>query len=174
MATGGLWLRLLGKSARRKGFNSSSAPFVSAWRGGGEGAEEPQGKMKFKSLQRRTPLGDSLPFLKREKSVTWFFLCLGVEKFGKCLQSTGGAASASPPAAMLPSIARWLPLPMGDAHRRVSLGVLGCETGGCCHTWWICITGPVSCAHRLNASYAHWQQAVHFSLGPGEIEDFKL
>lgn len=41
VATGGLWLRLLGKSARRKDFNSSSAPVVRAWqgRGGGRAAQ---------------------------------------------------------------------------------------------------------------------------------------
>lgn len=46
--------------------------------------------MKFKSLWRRTPLGELLPFLKSGKRVMLFFLCPRVEKFGKCLQSTGG------------------------------------------------------------------------------------
>lgn len=58
-------------------------------------------------------MGDSLPFLKRENSVTWFFLCPGVQKFGKCLQSADGAASASPPTPMLPGIARGFPCRWG-------------------------------------------------------------
>lgn len=107
VATGGLWLRLLGKSAQRKDFNSSSAQFVRAWRGAGCAATGP-GKGQRSSrgrwslpLRRQTPVGEALPLPKGKMRVIYFLRLQQrnlVNVFRVCL-----VLSASPPAPVLPS-----------------------------------------------------------------------
>lgn len=138
MATGGLWLRLLGKSAGRKDFNSSSAPFVRAWRGAGHAAGGTGRGRGTQGEDEVSAKAELMPFPKGEKRMTWFLLCPRAEKFGRCLQSACGAASVSPPAPFFPGCRRVVsPLGGGCSQARLADAV-GCESGGCCYAWWIC------------------------------------
>ena len=91
--------------------------------------------------------------------MTWFFLCPGADKFGKCPQSAYGAVSASTPAPILPG-RRMVVSPAGGGCSQarlagvwaVSLGAV-VTRGGSVGTSGLMIAGPISCASGLNVCY---------------------